>query len=133
MKPGPVRLRANDPLSRRRSEVIAALRLARVLARLSHPQVAARLGVHRKSVCNWENRTCLPDASTAALWHQVLGLAVPADVPTVFRPVIPRCPSRSAYERHKKRREACTTCREWFTEHRKRLKAERMRAVGCEL
>jgi hypothetical protein len=76
-----------------------------------------------KAVSNWENGWGLPDARSVRLWSAALGVKVPADVEIVFLPDIPRCPSRPAYERHRKRREACTTCREWFNRHRRELRA----------
>jgi transcriptional regulator with XRE-family HTH domain len=133
VKPGPVRLRRNDALRRRADDIIAALRAERIRRGLAQRTLGLSFGAAEASVGNWENRIhATPPAVMVRAWHEALGMRVPADVEIVFRPDIPRCPSRPAYERHRKRREACATCREWFNRHRRVLAAEKRRAGSVQ-
>lgn len=129
MRPGPVRLRDSDPLRRRADVIIAGLRAERIRQGLSQRQLSERLGFSQMSVCTWECRRFDPAAQSVRSWCEVLGVRVPPDVEIAFRPLVPRCPSRPAYERHRRRREACTTCREWFNEHRRLLRVAKRNAA----
>lgn len=128
MKPGPVPLPRNDPILRRAYQIIDALRAERLLQGLSQTGLGMSFGACAKAVSNWENGHGLPGARSVRLWSTALGVRVPADVEIVFRPEVPRCPSRPAYERHRKRREACTTCQQWFNRHRRELAAAKRAA-----
>jgi transcriptional regulator with XRE-family HTH domain len=123
VRPGPVPLCRSDPLRRRAYAVIGALRAERLRRGLSQAELGLSFGAALKAVSNWENGWGLPDARSVRLWSSALGMKVPADVEIVFRPDVPRCPSRPAYERHRKRGETCTTCLQWFNRHRRELRA----------
>lgn len=115
----------NAAIRRRQGGIIAALRAKRIRSSVSQRGLAAVLGAPQTSVWQWETRRRVPDARTVRRWCAVLGMRVPADVEVAFRPDIPRCRSRPAYERHRRRREDCVPCRLWFNEHRRLLRAEK--------
>lgn len=114
----------DDPLRARRAEIIAALRAERQRQGLSQRVVGARMLACESSVGQWENRyrgkrkKATPDARSVRAWHGVLGLPVPADVDVVFRPDVPRCPSRQAFERHRRHGERCAECWAWMQSRR---------------
>lgn len=119
-----------NAIRRRADAIIAALRARRIRHRISQRRLGAALGAPQTSVWQWETRRRVPDARTVRLWHTVLGMRVPADVEVAFRPDIPRCRSRPAYERHRRRGEECSPCRLWFNEHRRLLRAEKRERGG---
>lgn len=112
-------------VARRRADILAALRAERLQQGVSQRRLGATFGASQSSLGQWERRVRTPDAWTVRQWCAALGVRVPADVEVAFRPDIPRCPSRPAYERHRKRGETCTTCLRWFNEHRRQLRAEK--------
>ncbi len=130
MKPGPVPLRRNDPLLRRAHLIISELRSERLRQGRFQSELGLSIGECAKAVSNWENGWAMPRARSVRAWCEALDVRVPADVDIVFRPDIPRCPSRPAYERHRKRRETCTTCLVWFNRHRRELRAAKRAGSG---